>query len=441
MARDNRTLKLSILADVDDLKKKLGEADKAVETNSSKIGAFTAKIGKAFLVAGAAAGVYATKLLVDGVKAAIEDEKANAKLARTLINVAGATQKTVDEVLAYSRATELATGVTEDELRPSLNRLAIATGNARKAMELQGLALDVAAGSGKSLDAVTQALAKAYEGNTASLGRLGIGISAAELKTMSFDDITKRLSETFAGQADVAANTFEGRIARLRLAFEDVRDSLAEKLLPLIERFITFLMEKGVPALNGFVAGLTGQDSVTAGITDASNGAFVFGERLKTAIGFVISIKDELLILGAIIAAVFVTNKIILFVAAIQTIVGAMVALRTAAAAAGIATAFATGGASVGTALAALAAAGAIYGLSQMAGDSAPSVPSVPSVPSGASAAQQASAAARAGTTVNNITVKAVDSEGAARAVAKVLNKSSARSIPALDGASIRRFQ
>jgi hypothetical protein len=437
----SRTLTVSLAADIDNLQKGLKKADTEIQTFGDKVGAFGKKAAKAFAVAGAAAGVYATKLLVDGVKAAIADEKANAKLATTLINVAGATQKTVDEVLAYSRATELATGVTEDELRPSLNRLAIATGNARKAMELQGLALDVAAGSGKSLDAVTQALAKAYEGNTASLGRLGIGISAAELKTMSFEEITKRLSETFAGQADVAANTFEMRIERLKLAFEDVRDSLAEKLLPLIERFITFLMEKGVPALNGFVAGLTGQDSVTAGITDASNGAFVFGERLKTAIGFVISIKDELLILGAIIAAVFVTNKIILFVAAIQTIVSAMVALRTAAAAAGIATAFATGGASVGTALAALAAAGAIYGLSQMAGDSAPSVPSVPNVPSGASAAQLASGAARAGTTVNNITVKAVDSEGAARAVAKVLNQSSARSIPALDGASIRRFQ
>ena len=441
MARDNRTLKLSILADVDDLKKKLGEADKAVETNSSKIGAFTAKIGKAFLVAGAAAGVYATKLLVDGVKAAIEDEKANAKLATTLINVAGATQKTVDEVLAYSRATELATGVTEDELRPSLNRLAIATGNARKAMELQGLALDVAAGSGKSLDAVTQALAKAYEGNTASLGRLGIGISAVELKTMSFDDITKKLSETFAGQADVAANTFEGRMARLRLAFEDVRDSLAEKLLPFIERFINFLTDKGVPALYAFIAGLTGEGSVNAGITTATQGAFEFGEQLRSTIAFVISIKDELLILGGIIAVVFVANKVIAFVAAIQTLITAMVALRTAAAAAGIATAFATGGVSVGAAAGALAVAGTAYGLSQIGQTSTPSVSSVPSVPSTASAAQLASGAARAGTTVNNITVKAVDSEGAARAVAKVLTKSSARSIPALDGASIRRFQ
>ena len=396
MARDNRTLKLSILADIDDLKKKLDQADKAVETNSSKIGAFTAKIGKAFLVAGAAAGAYATKLLVDGVRAAIEDEKANAKLATTLINVAGATQKTVDEVLAYSRATELATGVTEDELRPSLNRLAIATGDASEAMKLQGLALDVAAGSGKSLDAVTQALAKAYEGNTASLGRLGIGISAAELKTMSFDDITRRLSETFAGQADVAANTFEGRIARLRLAFEDVRDTLAERLLPFIERFITFLMEKGVPALNDFIAGLTGEEGLTNSLEETGSGFVKFGEFIRTVAGIISG-----------------------FITLVREAIGLLVELANT----GIrAVNIIKPGADVGY----------IPNPSNLEGLLRNPVPSVPT-----STGLDRNPTARA-TTVNNITVRAVDSEGAARAVAKVLTKSSARSIPALDAASIR---
>jgi hypothetical protein len=396
MARDNRTLKLSILADIDDLKKKLDQADKAVETNSSKIGAFTAKIGKAFLVAGAAAGAYATKLLVDGVRAAIEDEKANAKLATTLINVAGATQKTVDEVLAYSRATELATGVTEDELRPSLNRLAIATGDAQKAMQLQSLALDVAAGSGKSLDAVTQALAKAYEGNTASLGRLGIGISAAELKTMSFEDITKRLSETFAGQADVAANTFEGRIARLRLAFEDVRDTLAERLLPFIERLIIFLSEKGVPALNAFIAGLTGEEGLSVALEESGSGFVKFGEFIRTVAGIISG-----------------------FITLVREAIGVLVELaNTAIRAVNIV----KPGADVGY----------IPNPSNLEGLLRNPVPSVPT-----STGLDRNPTARQ-TTVNNITVKAVDSEGAARAVAKVLTKSSARSIPALDGASIR---
>ena len=425
MAKDNRTLKLSILADIDDLKKKLKDADGAVEENSNRIGEFSKKVGKAFLVAGAAAAAYAGKLLYDGVKAAIEDEKANAKLAATLINVAGATQQTIDEVLAYSRATELATGVTEDELRPSLNRLTIATKDVSEAMRLQQVALDVAAGSGKSLDAVTQAISKAYEGNTASLARLGIGLSAAELKTMSFTEITKLLSETFAGQADIAANTFEGRMARLRLTFEDLRDSLAEKLLPFLEIFINYLFEQGIPALDGFIAGLSGENSVTAGITEATEGAFKFGEQIRSTIKFVISIKDELFILGGIIATVFVANKVIAFVAAVQTLVTAMIALRNSAAAAGAAVAFATGGTSliVGGAAAGIAGLG-ILGQKEFES----------SLPGGAVSTRGAP-----GQTIinNNISVSAIDGEGAARAVANTLSSQAERSRTALRRAAI----
>jgi hypothetical protein len=385
MAKDNRTLKLSILADIDDLKKKLKDADGAVEQNSNKIGEFSAKVGKAFLVAGAAAAAYAGKLLYDGVKAAIEDEKANAKLAATLINVAGATQQTIDEVLAYSRATELATGVTEDELRPSLNRLTIATKDVSEAMRLQQVALDVAAGSGKSLDAVTQAISKAYEGNTASLARLGIGLSAAELKTMSFTEITKLLSETFAGQADIAANTFEGRIQRLRLAFEDVRDSLAEKLLPFIEQFINFLFEKGIPTLDGFVAGLTGDDGLSAALTETQRGAETFGKTISGVIGIVSGFITFLR--EAIGLVVSLANELIRVVNIIPGV-----------------------------------NLGALPNPAPSAGKSSlPKVPSSSGNFGGGGMGQ-----------INNITINAIDGEGAARAVAKTLNAQSARSVSAL---------
>jgi hypothetical protein len=385
MAKDNRTLKLSILADIDDLKKKLKDADGAVEENSNKIGEFSKKVGKAFLVAGAAAAAYAGKLLYDGVKAAIEDEKANAKLAATLINVAGATQQTIDEVLAYSRATELATGVTEDELRPSLNRLTIATKDVSEAMRLQQVALDVAAGSGKSLDAVTQAISKAYEGNTASLARLGIGLSAAELKTMSFTEITKLLSETFAGQADIAANTFEGRIQRLRLAFEDVRDSLAEKLLPFIEQFINFLFEKGIPTLDGFVAGLTGDDGLSAALTETQRGAETFGKTISGVIGIVSGFITFLR--EAIGLVVSLANELIRVVNIIP-------------------------GVNVGSLPNPAPSAGR---------SSLPKVPSSTGNFGGGGMGQ-----------INNITINAIDGEGAARAVAKTLNSQAARSVTAL---------
>jgi hypothetical protein len=185
-----------------------------------------------------------------------------------------------------------------------------------------------------------------------------------------------------------------------------------------------------VPNVQALAAGLTGDDSVTAGITDATEGAYKFGEQLKSTLSFIISIKDELFVLGGIIATVFVANKIVAFVSAIMTLVTAMKALRTAAAGAAIATAFATGGTSVALAAAALAGIAATYGLSQLAGGSdLPSVPSAP-LPNGGYTTGQG---------VTNITVNAIDGEGAARAVANVLNQSAARSQGLLVGTTVGR--
>jgi len=256
MAGQSRTLKLSILGDIDQLKKSLSTGTKEVDGFATKLGGFAKKAAAAFAVAGVAAAAYAGKLLVDGVKAAIADEKANALLANTLRNVAGATDQTIKSTLAYTRATELATGVTEDELRPSLNRLTIATGDVQKAIKLQTLALDVSAGSGKSLEAVTQALAKAQEGNTASLGRLGVGLTAAQLKTMSMDDVTKSLAKTFEGAAATSADTYEGKMKRLGLAFEDVRDTVGGFVLDAITPMVEKIVKNVMPALAGFADGL-----------------------------------------------------------------------------------------------------------------------------------------------------------------------------------------
>jgi hypothetical protein len=264
----SRTLKLSILADIDDLKKNLTKGSNEVEGFGGKIAAFGKKAALAFAVAGAAAAAYAGKLLVDGVKAAIEDEKANTLLANTLRNVAGATDETIEKTLAYTRATELATGVTEDELRPSLNRLAIATGDVQKAMKLQTLALNVAAGSGKSLETVTQALAKAQEGNTASLGRLGVGLTSAQLKTMSMEEITKSLADTFEGASSAAADTFQGKMTRLGLAFEDVRDTVGGFVLDAITPMVENIVTKVMPALADFADNLTGGTSLKKAFND-----------------------------------------------------------------------------------------------------------------------------------------------------------------------------
>lgn len=252
MATGNRTLKLSILADVDDLKKKLGDADKAVESNASKISEFGKKAAVAFAVAAAAAVAYAGKLAIDGVKSAIEDEQAQLRLASALKTATGATDAQISATEEYIRKTQLATGVTDNELRNAFQRLSVSTKDVNTSQKLLNLALDVAAGSGKDLTTVTSALAKAYDGQETQLARLGIGLSAADLKAMNFTETQKALSNLYGGAASRNAETFQGRIDRLKQVFEETKESVGQALLPIIERLIGYIFQYGEPIVNKF---------------------------------------------------------------------------------------------------------------------------------------------------------------------------------------------
>jgi len=252
MVAQSRTLKLSILADVDQLKKSLNTANNDVEGSSSKLSEFGKKAGLAFAAATAAAGAYAVKLAVDGVKAAIEDEAAQIRLANALKNATGATDDMIKSVEKQILKTSLATGVADDKLRPALSRLALSTNDVTKAQDLLSLALDISQSTGKGLDTVANALGKAYDGNTAALGKLGIGLSAAELKAMSFTDVQSKLSDLFGGAAAANADTFAGRMAILKVTFAEAQETIGAKLLPIIQKFIEFVVNNVVPALGKF---------------------------------------------------------------------------------------------------------------------------------------------------------------------------------------------
>jgi len=243
----SRTLKLSILADVDNLTKNLKSGEQEVSTFGDKLGDFGKKAAAAFAVAAAAAAAYATKLAVDGVKAAIEDEAAQARLAKSLENTTGATNAQIAAVEASITSMSLAFGVADDELRPAFDRLARATGDVDTANKGLNLALDISAATGKSVEAVSNALGKAYEGNTAALGRLGVGLSAAEIKSLGLDGTMNKLAETFGGAASTQADTLEGRIARVSVAFDETKEAIGTALLPIVEKLLTFVTETVIP--------------------------------------------------------------------------------------------------------------------------------------------------------------------------------------------------
>ena len=256
MATGTRALTLKLLADVDNFTKNLDKADKDVATFGDKVSDFGKKAGLAFAAAGAAAVAYAGKLAIDGVKSAIEDAAAQTKLALTLKNVTGATEAQISATEDYVTKTSLAVGITDDELRPSLERLSRATGDLNKAQKLQAVAIDVAAGSGKSLETVTNALAKAAEGQTASLAKLGIGLTAAQLKTMDMDSITAKLADTFENQASAKADTFQGKLTRLQIAFDEGKETVGAFILDAITPFVTIVVNRVIPAIAEFTSNI-----------------------------------------------------------------------------------------------------------------------------------------------------------------------------------------
>lgn len=266
----SRTLKLSILGDVDNLNKSLKTASGDVDSFGDKVGKAGVAIGKAFAAAAAAAGAAAIAIGIEGVKAAIADEKAQTQLALALENATGATKAqikaTEDSILQMS----LATGVADDQLRPALGRLVRSTGDITKAQDLLSTALDISAATGKPLEAVANSLGKAYDGNTAALGKLGIGLDAAELKTMSFEQVQGRLTELFGGAAAANANTYAGQIARVQVAFDEAKETLGTALLPILDQLLKFINENALPAIQAFSAAfsLTEGDGFGKVITD-----------------------------------------------------------------------------------------------------------------------------------------------------------------------------
>jgi phosphate uptake regulator len=206
-------------------KKAFDKADKStVNLNKS-----VKKLAKGFL------GVFAIQKLVSyskaSVKAFAEDDAAAKSLGMTLKNLGLAYSSNVGTVNGFINRLEAQTGVLDDELRPAMDRLLRATGDVAKSQELLNLSLDIAAGTGKSVTQVSQSLQKAYLGQTAAIGRLGVGISKAELATGNFEDIQKKLNLLFAGQATSAANSYQGSLDKLTVASNNAKETIGKGLV------------------------------------------------------------------------------------------------------------------------------------------------------------------------------------------------------------------
>ena len=210
-----------------------------------------------------AASVALTAYTKKSISAALADEKAQKSLTQTLKNL-GLAYQTVG-VTNYIDSLQRATGVSEDELRPAFQKLVLVLGDVGKAQSALSLAMDISAGTGKDLSAVSMALAKGYSGQTTALSRLGAGLDKALLASGDMEAITAQLSKLFAGQALTAAKTYSGQMAILQVSAQEASETIGFALInSLIElggqdgaKNLAAQMEATATATAEVIAGLT----------------------------------------------------------------------------------------------------------------------------------------------------------------------------------------
>ena len=173
------------------------------------------------------------------VKAFAEDEAQQKQLSLAVRNSTGASEAQVAAIEETISKMQFQKAVSDSELRPSLATLVRATGDVTKAQSLMNLALDISAGTGKDLQAVSIALAKAQGGNVTALTRLGVSLDANAVKTKDFDAITRELGYTFQGAADAAANSAEGGFKKLQIATDELYETVGGKLAPVLGDYAT----------------------------------------------------------------------------------------------------------------------------------------------------------------------------------------------------------
>jgi hypothetical protein len=165
----------------------------------------------------------------NAAKAFAADDKAARVLTQSLDNLGLAFAD--PSVKNFISDLEKQFGILDDQLRPAFQRLLTTTGDVAKSQQLLRTALDLAAASGSDVVSVAGDLSKAYVGQTRSLAKYGIGLTQAELKAMSFEEVQARINELFSGQAQISVNSYSGAMDRLTTATSRAQETIGKGLV------------------------------------------------------------------------------------------------------------------------------------------------------------------------------------------------------------------
>jgi len=355
-----RTLKLNLLADTTDFASGIKRA--SGQTNS-----FAKNVANNMKIAAVAATGMAVAFGVSAVKAAAADQRSQKQLAVALKNTTKATNAQVAASEKWITSQQFAYGIADDKLRPALAKLVRVTGDVGKAQELLSLSIDVAAGSGKSLEAVTNAVSRAQQGNLSGLKKLGVPLSDTIIKNKDLSAALKITEDRFKGAAAQGADTMSGKMAIFNQRMNEAKETIGAAIITAIQPFADKWLPKLASGVTNFVAGLTGANGMNQALKDGQQNIFQIGENVRSFFKTLNDNKGLLKNIAILIGSIFIGAKagaaVGLMISALGDLKAAFVGVEAAAALAAGAEAAATGGASTLAALPAITAIGVAFGI------------------------------------------------------------------------------
>ena len=207
---------------------------KALTKGSKQISAFEKGAKKA---GGALAAAFSVQAIVkfgkEAAKAFIEDQKAASQLAQSVKNLGLAFE--TPKIERFISELSAASGVADDVLRPSMQKLLQTTGSVTKSQDLLTQALDISRGSGVEYGQVVSDLSAAYVGNTKGLKKYSLGLTNAELTSMSFSKVQEKLTSQFSGANAAYLATYAGQLELLNTAAGEAKESIGKGLVTALQ--------------------------------------------------------------------------------------------------------------------------------------------------------------------------------------------------------------
>jgi len=229
MAALTSFLKVTVLGDSKPMTSAMRKAMRELQQVENGIKKMSGNINKAMGAMGIGLGVAGLTSLA---KAASQDNLSMVKLETAIKNATGATDEAITSNEAYIQSLSNQLALTDDELRPAMQALVLATGDLSQAQALLPIAADLAASANIDLVTASKALAKAQNGNMTQLYKLMPALKGVNDPMAELQRLTK-------GAAEAAADA--SPFQKLSIIFENLQETLGQYLLPYLTTFAEWL--------------------------------------------------------------------------------------------------------------------------------------------------------------------------------------------------------